>query len=289
MNFIKIKNNDEVLDLAKRIKGGELFCDNFKFKRNDYFDILLSELNIDKSDFYSKYYYYDGKIHIAKSNLKYFLISTMGLVIFKEDCKAFDDKIFTSLSSQYELMQMFIEKIEEYKETEAKFNINTAIYEKLMNFSITFFHNYLFYLELLCKYYIASNKKVCSNTHSLIELVAEVKNIMFDKKQNDSLFHYLIVREIERTVDLIKKIPGNFKEQYVKYNDNENDNICIKIDDLNDFFNFIISSYDVILQYKWDKNCKYMEQGFYEKKLSLAKNKEEKEEIEKEYRFLIEL
>lgn len=287
MKTIKIKNEEEVLMLANRIIMGEEFSNNFKFRRNDYFDILLSKLNISKDLFYENDYYCKDNIYIAGSILGYFLISSMGFVVFKESCDKYEDKMYTALSSQYELMQIIIEKISDYNESEMKYNINSSVNDILVNLCITYFHNYLFYLELLCKYYIYKNNYSCPNTHSLRSLLQKVKVVMFEKKQNDSLFHYLIVSEVQSAVNLISKIPGNFKEQYVKYNDNDGDNVCIKVDEIKSTYNFVVTSFEIMLRLNCNMNSKYMEQGFYSKKLKLAKNDTERKKLKTELRFLI--
>lgn len=286
MERLKINNSKQLNKLIDNILTHKHFSSYVIFKRRDYFNTLLEKIGIDISDFNKKNYFYDGQLHIARSMWDYYLISTNGLAIFKENYDSYKDKLFSSLTSQFQLLKLITEKIDFDKSCEDAFIIDSYIHEELMNFSITFFHNYLFYLELLCKLYISFYENIDMN-HKLDLLVNKAKSIMFQNHQNDSLFHYYIIKQVEDMVEYIKTLPSDFKEQFVKYNDNIKDETCIRIDDLHDFYNNINISYEIMDSFYRDNNCYYMKPGLYQKKLDMAKNKEEQKILQSQYDFLI--
>lgn len=78
-----------------------------------------------------------------------------------------------------------------------------------------------------------------------------VKSTMFDLNQNNTLFHLVIVSRFEQIIDYISTIPGNFKEQYVKYRGNLEDHTIIIFDsyELTDIETTINRARDFITSY----------------------------------------
>jgi hypothetical protein len=93
----------------------------------------------------------------------------------------------------------------------------------------------------------------------------------------------------EKIVNYIATIPGNFKEQYVKYDDNPGDQTVISFQQnkLNDIKNSIDLSYDFIISFYYDEgDVMYLKSGLLSRLLDKTKNSEEREKIIKKYGYL---
>lgn len=69
---------------------------------------------------------------------------------------------------------------------------------------------------------------------------------MISKKHNDSLFQVLILDPLYKLVDHVGKIPGDFKEHFVKYDDNLLDDTIIIFEqkDLHEMMSVLELSHD---------------------------------------------
>lgn len=285
---IKVNSKKKFEKLCQDIINGTEFFGYFELKNETMLKTLLNIIGIDEKKFKEKNYWYnqERKIHISSSQFGYILISTVGLIAYKPDYDDDKGKFFSALWSQYQVLGILIDKIENIKND--SFNIDGFNYEYLSNLSIGFFNNVLFYFELLCKFYITNCNEIIIQTHEISILLQQVKKVMFKNKQNDSFFHEIIVSEIERIAEYTKKIPGKFKEQYVKYNDNLYDSTCISVDSMNEFRNFVEISFDVMNRFNIADKNPYTQQGWYVKKILAVKDENEREELKQKYKYLIE-
>lgn len=101
--------------------------------------------------------------------------------------------------------------------------MTSGSYEYLRSLAHALFYNLLLFYELIGKCYLSFCGVGFPNTHQLTEILALVKRTMFKNKHNDSLFHLYINYEFQTVVEHINTLPSGFKEQYVKYDDNQND------------------------------------------------------------------
>lgn len=114
---------------------------------------------------------------------------------------------------------------------------------------------------------------------------------MFQKQQNNTLFHAYTIPLLQGMVDHIGLIPGTFKEQYVKYDDNEEDLTIIVFDsahlaEVRDLVEFI---YDVVTEMYYDANtCPYLGQGLYQRLQEKCKTEAELDRIKSVYGFLLD-
>ena len=84
---------------------------------------------------------------------------------------------------------------------------------------------------------------------------------------------------------------GKFKEEYVKYDDNEHDTtlMIFRSDYFSQIRDFVSLSEDIIMGIYYDPEGKmYLKQGLYERLLEKCKTAKAKEAVEKTYGFLVE-
>ncbi len=217
-DLIIIDNKEKLNSLICAIKNREIVCDKIRFTSHELRDELLCELNIDIHEFEKKYFLYDSekKIHISESDRDYVLISTIGLVAFNPTFKTGTEKIVYACDSQYEVVMILLEKLESLKREEDLYDIDSFNYDYLSKLTTGIVHNIVFYLEVFAKSYISLNGEKFKTTHSLKNLIKDVKKVMFLSKQNDSLFHAQIFLEFKRIVDDFSISQLDFKEQYIK-------------------------------------------------------------------------
>ena len=143
----------------------------------------------------------------------------------------------------------------------------------------------------MLKAYISLQGESVPHTHKLETLLKRTKEVMFKKGHNDTLFHGYSIPMIEGEVLHISSIPGKFKEEYVKYDDNEHDTTLMIF--RSDYFvqirDFVMVSEDIImgLYYNPDERM-YLKQGLYERLLEKCETEKAKKAIETVYKFLIE-
>lgn len=115
---------------------------------------------------------------------------------------------------------------------------------------------------------------------------------MISKNHNNSMFQALILDQLYKLVAHVGSIPGDFKEQFIKYDDNPLDDtsIIFQPDDLIGMMNVLELSNDFINDYFYfGKKTYYLESGFYQKMLVKAKTEEKKKKIEDMYSHIVDI
>jgi hypothetical protein len=288
--YININTDDDLAYLIGKIVNGSVFTEAFKFEPTNLRDQLLTALDIPIGEFEQKYFFYDveSNFHISESEHGYLWISTMGLVA---KGKLTDNQYVNACEFQYVALTLLLNKAIELCDDETIYDIDSYNYEYLSKITPTLFHNILFYFETFGKAYLALSNVAIPKTHKLSEVFSQVRQTMFNLNQNDTIFHAQILCSFERVVKYISTIPGKFKEQYVKYDDNPGDHTVINFrhNELTEIRNSIDLSYDFIINYYYDKgNVMYLKKGLFIRLLNMAKNDEEKQRIKETYRYLNE-
>jgi hypothetical protein len=288
--YININTEQDLAYLIRKIKDGPIFAELFKFEPACLRDQLLTALGIQIAEFEQKYFFYDSEsnLHISESEHYCIWISTMGLVA---KGKLTDNQYVNACEYQYEVLSLLLNKAIDLCANEKIYDIDSYSYEYLCKITPTLFHNILFYFETFGKAYLAISNISISKTHKLSKIFLQVRQTMFSLHQNNTIFHAEILCAFEQLVKYIGAIPGNFKEQYVKYDDNSSDHTVInfRYNELNKMKNSIDLSYDFIISYYYDKeNAIHIEQGFFNRLLGMAKNDGEKRRIEEAYGYLKE-
>lgn len=286
---ITVSNTKDVEDLAHRFCSGERFTGAFIFQDDDLFSHFLSEVGIDYSIIQKNHYYFDNKtkIHISEClEEDYIWISTMGLVA---RAKTTGNKFLNAWYYQKIVLVHLLEDVIQLCSDESTYLVGSWNYSMVEQLTPAIFHQTIFYYETLAKAYLSINNKSIPHTHTLKSLLKSVKETMFEKNHNNSLFHAYVIPTFEEIVRHIDSIPGRFNEAYVKYDDNPQDTTLVAFDaDLfQDFYNVIAVTDDIIsdLYYNPEK-CHYAKTGLYEKMINNCKTEQDRIRIEKVYHFL---
>jgi hypothetical protein len=287
--FTIISNQEELEFVIEQIKNGPLFAGEFKFTERSYFIKLLETLDIDYEKFEINYFFFDNNshLHISESQFGYVWISTYGLIA--KD-KATSNKFVNACINQYIVISLLLDKAIELSENEKVFDVDGHSFGQLSELSPALFHNYLFYVEVFCKAYISLNNVDISHTHKLSVVYKKMLDTMFLKKQNDSLFHVQIADKFASIVDYITTRPGNFKEQFVKYDDNKEDTtvIIFQSENLRSIKMTIDFCQDFIYEFLYTGNkTPYLESGFLQKALDKAKTDEQRANIAEKFGHLV--
>jgi len=287
--IIPIKNDEELKALIEQIRQGPLFASAFSFENNELRNLFLQTLNINQEEFNEKFYHYNKAkhIHISESENNYIWVSTYGLIMTREHSRT-HDKYVRSCIYQYHTLSLLIDKIMQLSQDESTYDIDGYNYNYMNELMPTFFHNILFYMELFGKAYLSMNNIPPCKGHSLNKIYSSVKKCMFELNHNNTLFHAFIIMPFEQVLNYICTIPGSFKEQFVKYDDNQEDTTVIRVDyqELNDMKQTLVMSYDFISCYSFSQEM-YLEQGIYEKLLNMAKDDNKKSKIMATYNSLL--
>jgi len=298
MNFISDKDGkyvliskqsdlDELIDLfAKR----ELFAYQFRFSEREHFIDFLKAIKINYEDFTEKYFYVDHarKLHISESEFGYVWISTYGLVAKN---KATTNRAVNSCVNQYTVLKLLLEKAIAVVQNEKVYNVDSYGFDYLSRLSPALFHNLIFYVEVFCKAYLSLTGVEVKYTHKLSLIYQKTEETMISKNHNNSMFQALILDPLYKLVAHIGTIPGNFKEQFIKYDDNPLDDttIIFQLGDLIGMMNVIEISNDFINDYFYlGTKTYFLESGFYEKMVDRAETEEKKKEIREMYSHLNE-
>lgn len=288
--FIKISTNADLDYLIKRINKKESFAHEFKFTDRDYFIKLLNSINVDYHEFSKKYFYYDRSrtLHISESEFGYVWISTYGLIAKNKTAK---DNMVNSCVVQYTVISLLLNRAIEISESEKIYDIDSYNFGHLSELTPALFQNMIFYIEVFCKSYLSLNNVSFPFTHKLTLVFSKLIEIMFDKQQNDSLFQVRIVDQIFKIVEYVNTIPGNFKEQFVKYDDNPEDNtiIIFHTDQFLEIRNTFELCHDFIMDFYYSgTSTSYLKNGMFQKIINEAKNEEEKFKVKTMYNHLLE-
>lgn len=287
---IIIKNKSDLDYLLNRIQNGPLFAESFSFRRVDLFIKLLKALNISYDRFIKKYYYYDRSrnLHISESENKFVWISTYGLVA--REVKT-ENNYLNACNNQYCVVSLLFEKAEKILKSKDIYDVDKYTFDYLSKFTPAFFQNVVFYIEVFGKAYLSLNCVDFKRTHSLKELYSLIKKEMFQKGHNDTVFHAEILTEFLKVSDYISSIPGGFKEQYIKYDDNSEDHTIIIFDPvyIEHLHSVVDMSNDLINNFYYDKsNVIFLRPGLYQRILNKAKNETDKTNIALLYGYLLE-
>lgn len=288
--FITIETQNDWEYLVERIMNGPKFAESFRFREEAYFAKLLEFLKVDYEEYKEKNYYFDKslKLHISSSESDYTWISTMGLVA---KGKSTTNCFINSCINQYTVISLLFDKAIELSNSDDVYDVDGYEFGYLSDFTPALFHNILFYFEIFAKAYLSFYNVKIPHTHELSKLNILMKKTMFEKNQNDSLFHVYIVTEFDRVVQYIDAIPGRFKEQFVKYDDNSNDYTVILFDpeNLKEIKKTIDMSNDLITGFYYNhENMRYLKSGLFEKLLKKAETDDEKQRITEMYGHLIQ-
>lgn len=288
--FVIISNKKDLDELLKKITQKELFAYKFKFIPRDLLINLLEFLEIDIDEFETKYYYFDSfrKLHISESEFGYIWISTYGLIAKN---KSTNNTFVNAFENQYTVISILFDKAIEISQSDKIYDIDSYNFSQLNVLTPAIFNNVIFYIELFCKSYLNMTRVKVPHTHKLKLLYQKTIETMTKKSHNDTLFQFIILDPLYKIIEHIEKIPGDFREQFVKYDDNIYDDTIIIFDteELIKMRNVLNVSYDFITDYFYSgEKTHYLKSGTYQRILEHAKTKEEKEKVKKMYGHLIE-
>lgn len=125
--------------------------------------------------------------------------------------------------------------------------------------------------------------------HHISHVLAQVKETMFDLYHNDTLFHAYVIPSFEGLVNHIKRIPGEFNEAFIKYDDNEGDTTQFSFsgNTLKEIRDIVTFCDDFIWDYYLSKaDPLYLKPGLYKRLWNKAPNDEARKVIEQKYSFL---
>lgn len=289
-NVIVIDSKEMIDLLISRLNNRELMAEKFRFTQDEYYFQLFEFLQIDMEAYQDKYYVYDESrnLHIADSQFNYTWISTYGLVSSGKESK---NKFLNACINQYTVISLLFEKALDICKDETVFDIDGYNFEYLKKLTPALFHNVLFYVEVFGKAYLSLSDTYVPHTHDLELLYQEVLNTIYIKKHNDTIFHAKVIIDFLEIIDYIKTIPGNFKEHFVKYDDNKEDLTVIKFESfsLHEIYETITLSQDFIYSYYTDDvgNRVYLNPGFLARLLSKCETEADKQRIMNMYGCLV--
>lgn len=286
---IVIVNEKDLSTLVNNINTIK-FARKFKFETKDIKNRFLKEMGIDISNFEKNYYFYNKKIdlHISESEFNYLWISNIG-VVGHTNCI---NNFYSSLRSQNIVIDLLFKEALKLCNQESSYDIDSYSYGYLSELTPAIFHNVLFYFELFGKTYLSLSEVDFPNTHKLEKILNLLKQTMFKLNHNNTIFHARIVKAFEDIVKHIETIPGNFKEQYVKYFDNVDDSTTISFDEklLTEIKSVIDMSYDFISHYYYNKEEPiYLKCGLFERLCNKTKNEVDLAKIKQTYSYLVEI
>lgn len=286
--YILISKKSDLKELMNLFDQGEIFANQFKFSDRKFFINLLESLNIDCEEFSKKDFYYNRirKLHIAESQFGYVWISTYGLIAKN---KATTNRAVNSCLSQYTVISLLFKKAIKVAQNESVYDIDSYNFGLLKELSPAIFHNLTFYVEVFCKAYLSLTGTKAPHTHKLPLLYKKTVETMVSKKHNDSLFQILVLDPLYRFVDHIEKLPGDFKEHFIKYDDNPLDDTIIIFEptELNEMTAILELSIDFITDYFYlDTKTHYLKSNIYQRMLDRADTEEKKKRIQELYPHL---
>ena len=112
---------------------------------------------------------------------------------------------------------------------------------------------------------------------------------MTNSNHDDSLFQILVLEPLYKFVDHINQIPGNFREHFIKYDDNPQDDTVILFDlvGLIEMKNLLELSADFIDDYFYmGTDTHYLKPNLYQRMLDKADTEEKKKRIQDLYPHL---
>jgi len=284
----QIKNEEDLEHLVNQINKGSRFALEFNFKEYPLFQQLLERLEIDYEVFSKAYFYFDSNrnLHISESEFKRVWISTIGLVAGGNTTT---NKFVNSCITQYTVVSLLIDKSIEVSNQPKVYDIDSYNFGLLSQLTQALFHNLLFYFELFGKAYLSLSNKKVPKTHRLSKIYDLVIETLFAKGHNDSLFQAGMIDPILLIVKYIDAIPGDFKEEYIKYEDNLNNETAIVFNSpwFYELKNTIGLCNDFVSDYYYNKDeCLGLRSGFLERVLQKCKTEEEERIVKTKYEHL---
>ncbi|MDR6569160.1 hypothetical protein [Chitinophaga ginsengisegetis] len=286
--YILVSKQAHVEEIVNRMVKQEPFAEQFKFSERDLFIALLESVKVNYEDFIAKYFYYDAirKLHISESEFGHVWISTMGLVANKKTTK---NRAVNSCLNQYTVVSLLFEKAIEVVQDEKVYDIDSYKSGLLSNLSPAIYHNVIFYIEVFCKAYLDLTGTQAQHTHKLTSIYQKTVEVMTSNYHNDSLFQVLVLDPLYKFVDHLGKIPGDFKEQFIKYDDNPQDDtvILFNLSGLIEMKYLLELSVDFINDYFYmGTDSHYLKSNLYQRILDKADTEEKKKRIQDMYSHL---
>jgi hypothetical protein len=286
--YMLVSNDVDLKELVERISKREAFAYLFKFSEREFFITLLESLDISYDDFTAKYYHYDTsrRLHIAESDFGYVWISTHGLIARR---KATTNRAVNSCLNQYTVISLLIKKAIEVAEDENIYDIDSYNFEHLGELSPAIFHNMTFYIEVFCKAYLSLSGIPAPHGHKLQVIYKKTVEAMVTNKHDDSLFQILVLDPLYKVVDHVSNIPGDFKEQFIKYDDNPLDDTIILFEPaaLTEMIHLLELSVDFITDYFYmGTETHYLKSNIYQRMLDKADTEEKRRRIQALYPHL---
>jgi hypothetical protein len=271
--YMLVSKQSDLDELIKGIFGQRPFANQFKFSERDLFIRLLESLKINHEDFTQKYFYYDSprRLHISESELGYVWISTYGLIARR---KTTTNRTVNACLNQYFVVSLLFKKAIDTVQDERVYDIDSSSNGFLRELSPVIFHNLTFYIEVFCKAYL-------SLTHT------EVPHT--NKQHNNSLFQIMILDPLYKFVDHISSLPGDFKEHFIKYDDNPLDDtiIIFEREELAGMTSTLELSIDFITAYFYEgSKTYYLESNIYQRMLEKADTEDKKKKVRELYPHL---
>jgi len=285
---IGINTKKDLAYLIDRVDNGPLFAESFKFRNSNLFKGFLKNLKIDYDEFKTKYFYYDQvrRLHISESEFRFIWISTYGLVA--GDTKT-NNKFLNACNNQFVVISLLFIKAYNLIESKDIYDVDSYSFAYLSEITPALFHNILFYIELFGKAYLSLSNYAVPHTHNLNKIYSSVTNAIYKKDHNDTVFQAEIIAEFLKVCEYVASIPGGFKEEYIKYDDNSEDHTVITFDSvfINHINNVIKSSYDFIYDYYHNQDkAIHLKSGLLQRLIDKAKNEKEKGEIIAVYGYM---
>lgn len=287
---IKISTKEDLTYLVDRFTNGPALSNAFTFENDELYNAFFSAIGISVEEFQKRYFYYDKerKIHISESEQGYLWVSTMGLVA---KAKVSDNSYVNACDCQKFVLLVLLDAAIELCKNESIYDIDSACNYAIEQLTPALFHNTIFFVETLAKAFLSVNGRRVPHTHEIKSLLKTVKKTMFEKNQNNTLFHAYVIPMLENTVRHIESIPGRFEEKNIKYDDNPQDTTVFLFDfeNLNNLRNLVEISHDIVTQmYYESEECFYLRQGLYQRLLQRCETEEEKMRFNENYGFLLE-
>ena len=288
--YVIISNQHDLEELSQRLTQRELFAHRFKFSERNLFTTLLKSLGIDSEAFETKYFYFDStrKLHVSESEFGYVWISTYGLIAKN---KATNNRAVNACINQYTVISLLFDTAIRVSQNEKVYDIDSYSFGQISELTPVIFHNLIFYTEVFCKAYLSIMGVKVPHTHKLKQIYQKTAETMFEKKHHDSLFHILILEALYKLVDHVDRIPGGFKEQFVKYDDNDLDDtvIIFETEELIKMKNALELSHDFITDFFYmGEQTHYLKTGTYNRIFEKAETEEKRKAVQKMYGHLVE-
>lgn len=298
VELINIDTQNDLDYIFSRIDNGPTFSELFMFKTDELRNKLFSYLNVSINDFSKKNYYFDTtrKLHISESNEGYYWISTMGLVPPKEKTNNYKNKYVRACRAQFVVIELILEKAKNVCMDESVYDVDGYYFNYLNELNTALFHNIVFYFEVFGKAYLSLNEVAFPKSHKLNQILPLVKETMFNLNQNDTVFHVSVVAEFERFAKYIGTISDDFREEFIKYEDNQNDYTVIVFgqEELSDLHNTVALCDEIITDYYFKiinhenlSEVLHLQPGLHERLLNMSQTEEDRQRITRIYSFLL--